>query len=74
MWEYLGTKPGSASVVGALHDIDDYVQIIIDKEVADAEWFVCNTGINTTHLKVKTQDIIKKFLPHTHHRPRIIEL
>lgn len=74
MWEYLGTKPGSASVVGALHDKDDYVQIIIDKEVAECEWFVCNTGINTTHLKVKTQDILKKFLPYTHHRPRIVDL
>lgn len=74
MWEYLGTKPGSASVVGLLHDKDDYVQLIIDKEVAESEWFVCNTGINTTHLKFKTEDLLKKFLPYTHHRPRIVEL
>lgn len=74
MWEYLGTKPGSASVVGLMRDLDDYVQVIIDKEVADAEYFVCNTGINTTHLKIKTKDLIKKFLPYTHHRPRIVDL
>lgn len=74
MWEHLGTKPGSASVVGLLHDKDDYVQLILDKEVAEHEWFVCNTGINTTHLKFKTSDLLKKFLPYTHHRPRIVEL
>lgn len=74
MLEHLGTTPGSASVAGLLHDQDDYVQLILDKEVAEAEWFVCNTGINTTHLKFKTKDLIKKFLPYTHHRPRIVEL
>lgn len=74
MWEHLGTKPGSASVVGLLNDEDDYVQLILDKEVAEHEWFVCNTGINTTHLKFKTQDLLKKFLPYTHHRPRIVDL
>ena len=74
MWEHLGTRPGSASVVGLLNDEDDYVQLILDKEVAESEYFVCNTGINTTHLKIRTQDLIKKFLPYTHHRPRIVDL
>lgn len=74
MMEHIGCTPGSASVVGLLNDQDDYVQLIIDKEVAEAEWFVCNTGINTTHLKFKTQDLLKKFLPYTHHRPRIVDL
>ena len=27
MWEHLGTKPGSASVVGLLNDEDDYVPV-----------------------------------------------
>ena len=74
MMKYLGTTPGSASVAGLLHDVDDYVQVIVDKEVADAEYFVCNTGINTTHLKIKTQDLLKKFLPATYHRARIVDL
>ncbi len=74
MMQHLGTTPGSASVVGLLNDLDDYVQVIVDKEVADQEWFVCNTGINTTHIKIKTTDLLKKFLPHTHHRARIVNL
>ncbi|HIW20597.1 MAG TPA: prolyl-tRNA synthetase associated domain-containing protein, partial [Candidatus Dorea intestinavium] len=39
MMEHLGTVPGSASVAGILNDLDDYVQVIVDKEVAEDEWF-----------------------------------
>lgn len=74
MLEHLGTTPGSASVAGILCDLDDYVQVIIDKEVADEEYFACNPGINTSHLKFKTEDLLKKFLPKNHHRPRIVNL
>ena len=72
--EHMGTTSGSASVAGILNDEDDWVQVIIDKEVADAEWFGCNPGINTSHLKFKTQDLLKKFLPKNHHRARIVDL
>ena len=66
--------PGSASVAGLLTDEDDYVQVIIDKEVAEAEWFGCNPGINTSHLKFKTKDLLQKYLPAIHHRARIVDL
>ena len=67
-------KLGSASVAGLLTDEDDYVQVIIDKEVAEAEWFGCNPGINTSHLKFKTKDLLQKYLPAIHHRARIVDL
>lgn len=74
MMEHLGTTPGSASVAGLLMDEDDYVQVIVDKEVAEAERFGCNPGINTSHLKFKTKDLLNKFLPSIHHRARIVDL
>lgn len=74
MEELLGTSPGSATVMGLVNDVDDYVQLIIDKEVADAEWYGCNPGINTSHIKIKTSDLINKFVPHTRHRAKIIQL
>lgn len=74
MLEHLGTTPGSATIMGLLNDEDDYVQLVLDKEVADAEWFGCNPGINTSHLKINTKQLINKFLPHIHHRAKIVEL
>ena len=74
MEKYLGALPGSASVMGLINDEDDYVQVIVDKEVAESEWFGCNPGINTSHLKFKTKDLLNKFLPAIHHRARIVDL
>ncbi|MEG0228412.1 MAG: YbaK/EbsC family protein, partial [Lachnospiraceae bacterium] len=70
----LGVTPGSATIMGLLNDEEDYVQLILDKEVAEEEWFGCNPGINTSHLKIHTKDLLSKFLPFARHRAKIIEL
>lgn len=64
----LGVSPGSATVMSVLNDPDRAVQVVIDKEVADAEWFACNPGANTTHIRLKTDQLLKVFLPHENHR------
>ena len=74
MVRHLGAEPGSASVMGLINDEDDYVQLIVDKEVADEEWFGCNPGINTAHLKMHTKDLLNKFLPHIRHKATIMAL
>ena len=60
--------------MGLINDEDDYVQLIIDKEVANEEYFGCNPGINTIHLKIKTNDLITKLLPKIRHKAKIIDL
>lgn len=74
MERHLGCLPGSASVMGLVNDEDDYVQHIVDKEVADEEWFGCNPGVNTAHLKMKTADLLNKFLPQIHHKATVLAL
>lgn len=74
MEKYLGAKPGSASVMGLVNDEEEYVQLVMDREVAENEWFGCNPGINTDHLKIKTSDLLNKFLPRIYHKAKIIEL
>lgn len=74
MKKYLGTTPGSATIMGLLNDEDDYVQLLLDKEVADEVWFGCNPGVNTSHIKIQTKHLIQTFLPYTRHRAKIIEL
>jgi len=72
MEKFLKAKPGSASVMGLVNDEDGSVRLIIDKEVAENKWFGCNTGINTSHLKIKTEDLLTKFLPKIQHKATII--
>lgn len=74
MEKYLGTKTGSATIMGLLCDKDDYIQVVLDKEITEEEYFGCNPGQNTSHIKIKTEDLLKKFLPYVKHRPKIIDL
>lgn len=74
MEKYLGCKPGTASVMGLVNDEEEYVQLILDKEVAEAEWFGCNPGTNRAHLKIRTEDLMKKFLPAIYHKAKVVAL
>ncbi len=74
MIKILGVSHGNASVVSILNDKDNMVQVVLDKDVADDEYFACNVGINTTHIMFKTDDLINKFLVKEEHNPKIIEL
>ncbi len=72
--EILGVKIGAATVFSAIIDLDRDVQVVIDKEVADEEYYGCSDGTTTCYMKVKTDDIINKFLPDVKHKAKIIEI
>ena len=74
MEKYLNITPGSVSVLGLMNDKDWYVDLLIDKDVLDAEYIGCHPCMNTSSLKIKTSDIIKKFLKHTGHRHTVVRL
>lgn len=74
MESILGVQPGSATVMSILNDTDNKVQVVVDKAVADEKWFGCNPGANTTHLKIKTNNLLNNFLPAEGHKPEIIVL
>lgn len=70
----LGTKIGAATVFSALLDKGNNVQIVFDKEVLSEEWYGCSDGTTTGYMKVRTEDIYKKFLPFTKHTATQIEV
>lgn len=74
MESLLGVSPGSATIMTVLNDSDNKVDVIIDSEILDSEYFACNPGVNTTHIKFKTDDLINNFLVNENHPPKIIEL
>ena len=74
MDEMLGTKIGAATVFSTITDLDRDLQSVIDKDVADEEYYGCSDGTTTCYLKIKTDDIIHKLLPETKHKPKIIEI
>lgn len=74
MDEMLGTKIGAATVFSTITDLDRDLQVIIDKDVAEEEYYGCSDGTTTCYMKIRTEDIINKLLPDVKHKPRIIEI
>lgn len=62
MVELLHCTPGSASIMGLIHDADHQVQLLVDRDVLEAEWFGCHPCTNTTSLKIRTEDVFTRLL------------
>lgn len=60
MEEYLDITPGSVSVLGLMNDTENHVQLVIDEDVLKGEYVGCHPCINTSSLRVRTADLMKK--------------
>lgn len=67
MEQYLNITPGSVSVLGLMNDSHHAVHLVIDKELLENEYIGCHPCINTSSLKIRTEDILNIFLKHTGH-------
>ncbi len=67
MLEYLDIHPGSVSVMGLMNDKNGNVQLLIDEDILKGEYIGCHPCVNTSSLKIRTDDIIHVFLPAVHH-------
>ncbi len=74
MESLISCTPGSASVLGLLFDKGLKVRLVIDRELSESEYIGCHPCLNSSSLKIKTADIIEKFLPYCDHTPSIVEL
>ncbi len=67
MERYLGISPGAVSVMGLMNDKENMVQLIVDREVFECEYIACHPCVNTSSLKIKTKDVLGKFLENVGH-------
>ena len=74
MEELLNITPGSVSVMGLMNDKENRVKLLIDREVAEAEYLGCHPCINTSSLKMKTKDVLERFLPAVGHEYQILDI
>lgn len=74
MEQFLDITPGSVSVLGLANDKEERVTLLIDSDVLKYEYLGCHPCINTSSLKIKTADILEKFLPAVHHSYTVVEL
>ena len=74
MLKYLDIEPGSVSVMGLMNDKGHGVSLLIDEDVLEGEFLGCHPCVCTSSLKLKTADVIGKFLPATGHEYKKVHL
>lgn len=74
MEKYLGVAPGSVSVLGLIFDKENDVALLIDSDLLNNDFIGCHPCKNTATLKIKTEDILSKFLPYVKHEYTTVKL
>lgn len=74
MEQFLDITPGSVSIMGLMNDKEHNVQLLIDEDVLKGEYLGCHPCINTSSIKLKTSDMVEKFLPAVGHEPIVVRL
>ena len=74
MAEYLDITPGSLSVLGLMNDTGNKVQLLIDQDILKGEYIGFHPCINTSSLRLKTDDLMNKIIPAMGHEPRMVKI
>jgi Ala-tRNA(Pro) deacylase len=67
-----GVKVGATTILSAILPSAKAVHLIMDKEVAQSEWYACTDGTATCFVKIKTADLLDKYIPATGHSITLI--
>ena len=74
MEQFLDITPGSVSILGLMNDKENRVQLLIDEEVLQEEYIGCHPCINTSSLRIRTEDMVKKIIAELKHSPKLVRL
>ena len=74
MEKYLDITPGSVSIMGLMNDTQNHVQLLVDRPVIESPLLGCHPCVNTSSLRIKTKDVLERFLPAVHHDVIVVDL
>lgn len=74
MKQLLNVTPGSVTVMGLMFDLSRQVQLLIDRDLLKEEVFGFHPCINTSSLRISTDDLIHKLIPALGHEPLYVDL
>lgn len=62
LWELTGVRVGATTILSAVLPEASKVHLVMDAGIAGAEWFACTDGTPTCFVKIRTQDLLEKYL------------
>lgn len=74
MEKYLEITPGSVSVLGLMNDKTNAVRLLVDEDLLREEYLGCHPCVNTSSLRLKTEDVFGAFLKSVGHGMTAVRL
>ena len=74
MEAFLDITPGSVSVMGLMNDSENRVRLLVDEDLLRSEFVGCHPCVNTSSLKLRTQEVFGPFLEAVHHDMTTVRL
>ena len=62
LWELTGVRVGATTILSAVLPAAAGVRLVMDSALAAAEWFACTDGTPTCFVKLRTRDLLDKYL------------
>lgn len=72
LWELTGVLVGATTILSAVLPQSADVRLVMDRGVAEAPWFACTDGTATCFVKLRTVDLLQKYLPFSGHELTLI--
>ncbi len=74
MEKFLNILPGSVSIMGLMNDKDNNVKLLVDEDILKGEYVGCHPCVNTSSLKIKTEDLFGIILENMNHDMTVVKL
>ena len=62
LWELTGVHVGATTILSGIWPACADVHLVMDASLASAEWFACTDGTPTCFVKLRTRDLLEKYL------------
>lgn len=72
LWDLTGVLPGATTILSAVLPSMAGVHLVMDRAVAEGEWYACTDGTATCFVKLRTSDLLSKYLPASSHQLTLI--
>lgn len=74
MERLLDITPGSVSILGLMNDKNGEIRLLVDKDLMKEAYFVCHPCINTSSVRMCTEDVFGPLVAALGHPMTLVEL
>ncbi len=67
-----GVQPGATTILSCILPECAPVHLVMNRDIAESEWFACTDGTPTCFVKIRTADLLEKYIPISGHHLTLI--